>query len=181
MGDAGTSNDPSWGSGLSLTLRDSRVLRDELLSTDDWDAATTRFAERHREYYGALHRLESWVTRLFFDFGPEADVARVRALPKLMFGGGPDLVGLGPDSPSDEAARRELFGESRDDMGLLYWLAGRRGGLALLARLARTRGALKALSAASWCGSKLTHAWRRIRPRTGQAPAAASSEVSHPA
>lgn len=181
LGDAGTANDPSWGSGLSLTLRDARVLRDELLNTDDWDAATARFAARHQEYYAALHRLESWVTRLFFDFGPEADVARVRALPKLMFGGGPDLVGLGPESPSDEAARRELFGDSRDDVSLLYWLAGRQGGLALLARLARTRGALQALSAASWCGSLLTHAWRRIWPKAAPAATATSSEVSHPA
>jgi 2-polyprenyl-6-methoxyphenol hydroxylase-like FAD-dependent oxidoreductase len=40
VGDAAASNDPSFGCGLSLTLRDVRVLRDKLLAQDDWDAAT---------------------------------------------------------------------------------------------------------------------------------------------
>lgn len=30
LGDTATSSDPSWGQGLSLTLRDARVLRDHL-------------------------------------------------------------------------------------------------------------------------------------------------------
>jgi 2-polyprenyl-6-methoxyphenol hydroxylase-like FAD-dependent oxidoreductase len=33
LGDATACSDPSWGCGLALTLRDVRVLRDELLAT----------------------------------------------------------------------------------------------------------------------------------------------------
>ena len=39
IGDAAAASDPVWGSGLSLTLRDARVLRDHLLANADWRAA----------------------------------------------------------------------------------------------------------------------------------------------
>ena len=45
VGDAAASNDPSHGQGLSLTLRDVRVLRDRLLSHQDWQAAGDAYAE----------------------------------------------------------------------------------------------------------------------------------------
>ena len=41
IGDAAAASDPVWGSGLSLTLRDVRVLRDHLLANTDWHAAAT--------------------------------------------------------------------------------------------------------------------------------------------
>jgi 2-polyprenyl-6-methoxyphenol hydroxylase-like FAD-dependent oxidoreductase len=44
VGDAAASTDPSWG--LSLTLRDARVLRDALLANDDWDGQQLRFGAR---------------------------------------------------------------------------------------------------------------------------------------
>ncbi|MGA6973031.1 MAG: FAD-dependent monooxygenase [Candidatus Binatus sp.] len=37
VGDAAAASDPCWGQGLSLTLRDARVLRDSLLADEDWD------------------------------------------------------------------------------------------------------------------------------------------------
>ena len=61
VGDAAAANDPCWGCGLSLTLRDVRVLRDALLASDDWDAACRRYAAEHDRYYGALHRITSWL------------------------------------------------------------------------------------------------------------------------
>jgi 2-polyprenyl-6-methoxyphenol hydroxylase-like FAD-dependent oxidoreductase len=34
VGDAAAVSDPSWGQGLSMTLRDVRVLRDQLLASE---------------------------------------------------------------------------------------------------------------------------------------------------
>jgi hypothetical protein len=58
-GDAAAASDPTWAQGLSLTLRDVRVLRDQLLMNDDWEAAHA-YATEHDQYYGALHRIEGW-------------------------------------------------------------------------------------------------------------------------
>jgi hypothetical protein len=40
IGDAASTSDPTWGQGMSLTLRDLRLLSDRLLAEEDWDAAT---------------------------------------------------------------------------------------------------------------------------------------------
>jgi 2-polyprenyl-6-methoxyphenol hydroxylase-like FAD-dependent oxidoreductase len=113
IGDAAAASDPCWGSGLALTLRDVRVLRDRLLATSDWDAAAAEYAREHDRYYGALHRLHGWMRELLYEVGPEADTRRARALPLLAKEPErrPDLLGLGPEAPGDEAARRRLFGE----------------------------------------------------------------------
>ncbi|MGE0607333.1 MAG: FAD-dependent oxidoreductase [Pirellulales bacterium] len=175
IGDAARSNDPSWGSGLSLALRDVRVLRDELLAQDDWQEAIEKFAIRHEAYYSSIHRLEDWLASLFFDFGPAADAARARVLPKIMFGGGPDLIGLGPDSPSDEAARVTLFGHGGDP-GWLYWLAGR--GMAAMARLVKIPGAARALSAMGWCFGQTIGLFMRPTPAVVAAPKGQSAETN---
>src|SRR5262245_16187019 len=47
VGDAAATNDPTWGQGLSCTVRDVRVLRDQLLHHNDWDAAGHAYAEEH--------------------------------------------------------------------------------------------------------------------------------------
>ncbi len=116
IGDAAASSDPTWGCGLSLTLRDVRVLSERLLASDDWDAAIHAYAEEHDRYYGRLHRIEGWLSQVFFDVGPEADArrngvfARALADPRCI----PDVVGQGPDAPCDEAARLRLFGADPD-------------------------------------------------------------------
>ena len=113
VGDAAATSDPSWGCGLSLTLRDVRALRDCLLATDDWHAAAHAYAQQHDRYYGALHRVEDWLTRMMYETGPVADQRRAHALPRLAKepGRAPDLQGLGPETPSDEEARRRFFAE----------------------------------------------------------------------
>jgi len=55
IGDAAAASDPTWGQGLSLTLRDVRVLRDFLLADENWDLAASAYADEHDRYYGALH------------------------------------------------------------------------------------------------------------------------------
>ena len=117
IGDDAAASDPSFGCGLSLALRDARVLRDRLLAAGtgagDWEAAGHGYAAEHDRHYGAIRRIIGWFTTLFCDPRPEAEAARARALPRLAEDPkrSIDLIGLGPDAPSDEAARRRLLGE----------------------------------------------------------------------
>lgn len=110
IGDAAATSDPTWGCGLSSALKDVRTLRDQLLSHEDWDAAAHAYAELHDRAYGVLHRIEDWYTQLMFAVGPEADERRARAFSRQRMDI-PDIVGLGPESPHDEGARRRFFGE----------------------------------------------------------------------
>ncbi|MEX3686564.1 FAD-dependent oxidoreductase [Paraburkholderia sp. BR14263] len=115
IGDAAAASDPSWGCGLSLTLRDVRVLLDRLLANDDWEAAAHAYAFEHDRYYGALHRVLDWLTQLLYERGASADERRARILPCFAMepDRAPDLPGLGPETPSDEEARRRFFVEDR--------------------------------------------------------------------
>ena len=113
VGDAAAASDPAWGCGLSLTLRDVRVLRDRLAESDDWPAAADAYAREHDQYYSAMHRVETWLATMLFDTGRDADQRRARAL--LLLAREPDrvldIVALGPETPSDETARRRFFAE----------------------------------------------------------------------
>jgi 2-polyprenyl-6-methoxyphenol hydroxylase-like FAD-dependent oxidoreductase len=113
VGDAAASNDPSFGCGLSLTLRDARVLVDLLRSSEDWSAAADAYAEEHDRHYGVIHRLTGWARALLYNPSPAAAAMREIALPRLAADRtrGLDIIGTGPDFPSDEATRRRFFGE----------------------------------------------------------------------
>lgn len=112
IGDAAGASDPAFGCGLSLTLRDVRVLRDVLLEHHDWNRAAGFYAARHDAYVAALKRITAWRTMLSYTPGPEANAlcaraqAALRADPSRM----PDIQGWGPDAPSDDRAGRLLFG-----------------------------------------------------------------------
>ena len=114
IGDASGHSDPTWGQGLSLTLRDTRVLRDKLLESDDWDAAGDAYAREQHSYFSMTRTIEDWFTQFFYETGPEADERRGRAFgliaqdPTRI----PDHLQSGPDSaPLDDAAKRRFFGE----------------------------------------------------------------------
>jgi 2-polyprenyl-6-methoxyphenol hydroxylase-like FAD-dependent oxidoreductase len=113
IGDAAATSDPSWGQGLSLTVRDVRVLRDCLLSHENWDEAGHAYAEAHDRHYGVIHRVEHWLSQMFFETGPAAEARRARALP--LIAQDPtralDHVVSGPELPLDETVRRRFFGE----------------------------------------------------------------------
>jgi menaquinone-9 beta-reductase len=113
LGDAAGSNDPVWGQGMSLALRDARVLRDCLLSSEDWDAAGHGYAAERDRYYSAVHTVTRWFARLNFDRGEVADARRARALP--LIGQEPDRMpdhlNSGPDLPAGDLVRRRYFGE----------------------------------------------------------------------
>ena len=113
IGDAAAASDPSWGQGLSLTLRDVRVLRDHLLANRDWDAAGHAYAKEHDRHYGVIHTVDNWHAQMFLAIGPEAEAVRARALPLIAQDETrvPDHVYSGPDLPADETVRRRFFGE----------------------------------------------------------------------
>ncbi len=113
VGDAAAATDPTWGRGLSRTLRDVRLLRDRLLAEADWNHAAEAYARDHDDFYGRMRRLEAMETTLLFERGEEADRRRKRAFelfaqdPSRV----PDATGLGPEAPSDDMARARYFGE----------------------------------------------------------------------
>ncbi len=79
IGDAAATSDPAFGQGLSLTVRDVRVLRDKLLETNDWDAAGHAYADEHDRYFAVARKVEDWFRSLFLEQGPDADSRRSRA------------------------------------------------------------------------------------------------------
>ena len=110
LGEAAATPDPTWGQGLSLSLKDARVLRDQLLSHDNWDEAGDAYAGEHDQYYGVIHTMELWQTQLLLETGPDADARRqktfaawqedrTRGLDVLMSGPGPTLDEADPDRP----------------------------------------------------------------------------------
>src|SRR5271154_6708919 len=113
IGDAAASNDPSFGCGLSLTLRDVRVLADRLLASDDWSGAADDYAEEHDRHYGVIHRLTGWARALFYHPSLIAAPVRESALARLVADRtrNLDIIGIGPDFPCDEVTRRRFFGE----------------------------------------------------------------------
>ena len=113
IGDAAAASDPSFGEGLSLTVRDTRVLRDRLLSHDDWEAAGHAYAEERTRYYHILHTFTEWFGQMFYELGPEAEARRAKAMPLIAQDETriPDHLFCGPDLPLDDVVRRRFFGE----------------------------------------------------------------------
>lgn len=116
LGDAAGANDPSMGHGLSLAFRDALELRNQLLSTHDWDVAIQDYATVRSTYYAVLRAHTAWQTHLWLDVGPDADARRARANraaeldPPLMGFG--SLIARGPDGVTlSEEARAHFFGE----------------------------------------------------------------------
>lgn len=115
VGDAASSNDPSWGQGLSLALRDARVLSEELIANEDWNRSAHRYAERHDQDYSAVRNVTGWFYDVFQRLGPEADERRARALPLIASDPTriPDTLFSGPDFPLADDARARFFGEDQ--------------------------------------------------------------------
>jgi 2-polyprenyl-6-methoxyphenol hydroxylase-like FAD-dependent oxidoreductase len=113
IGDAAASNDPTWGQGVSLTLRDVRVLRDLLVDTSDWESACHDYAREHDRYYGVMHEVTKAFEAMFLRAGPEADARRGRALPAAAQNPMrvPDQLFSGPDLPWNNDVLRVFFAE----------------------------------------------------------------------
>ena len=113
VGDAASTNDPTFGQGMPMTLRDARVLRDTLLAHSDWDLAGHEYARQHDMYFQNCRRVCGWLRTLFQDPAPEAQALRQRAMPKIAedLTRVPDHLFGGPDLPADETVRARFFGE----------------------------------------------------------------------
>jgi len=113
IGDAAASTDPTWGQGLSLTLRDAGVVAEKLIASQDWDAAGQAYAREHDDYLNSAITVHGWLFDFFFELGPDADARRVRALPLLAREPErmPDHIVSGPDLPCDDSVRRRFFAE----------------------------------------------------------------------
>ena len=113
IGDAAGASDPSWGQGLSLTLRDARVLAEKLLCTEDWPAAAQLYASVRDAYFNAERIVGQWAFDLLFQRGSGADQRREHALPLLAAEPDrfPDHFFSGPELPCDDDVRKRFFGE----------------------------------------------------------------------
>lgn len=114
LGDAAGASDPSWGQGLSLTLRDARVLGENLLRSVDWRAAADTYAETRASYFQTERIVGQWFFDLFFQRGEDADRRREKALQLLAAEPErvPDHFFGGPELPCDDDVRRRFFGET---------------------------------------------------------------------
>jgi 2-polyprenyl-6-methoxyphenol hydroxylase-like FAD-dependent oxidoreductase len=80
IGDAAGHNDPIIGQGLSITLRDVRLVSELLLSHDDWSPATfAPYAEERRERMRRLRFVAALDSSLESEFGAAAVARRARA------------------------------------------------------------------------------------------------------
>ena len=113
LGDAAATTDPTYGQGLSFSLRGARALRDELTNDSDWELAGHRYAEQHQRSFRACHAVERWVRTLFQDPAQEAAALRARAMPLIAEDPTrvPDHIFSGPDLPLSEQVRARFFGE----------------------------------------------------------------------
>ena len=113
LGDAASTSDPTFGQGMSTTLRDARVLRDALLGQSDWDQAGHEYACSHDVYFQKEFKVCGWLRTLFQDPSPQAQALRQRAMPKIAedLSRVPDHLFSGPDLPVDDSVRARLFGE----------------------------------------------------------------------
>jgi len=113
IGDAAAASDPTWGQGLSLTLRDARVLRDQLLGTEDWETAGHAYAREHDRHTEVSHAVNLWFAEFYLGTGPQADARRARALPLIAEDPSrqPDAGFSGPDIPVNDAVKKRFFAE----------------------------------------------------------------------
>jgi 2-polyprenyl-6-methoxyphenol hydroxylase-like FAD-dependent oxidoreductase len=110
IGDASSASDPSWGQGMSLALRDARVLGDALLQESDWDSAGHAYAREHDRYFAVVRTFDNLNARLFLWHGAAGDAHRAKLLP--IVAKDPSLLQFhGPDFPPSDEAIRLLSGE----------------------------------------------------------------------
>jgi 2-polyprenyl-6-methoxyphenol hydroxylase-like FAD-dependent oxidoreductase len=118
IGDAAGWNDPIIGQGLTISIRDSRLVAEALLASPSWDTSTFEpYATERTERLRRLRATAEAVTRLRATFGPEglarrkAAFARFAADPSARLPIAGSLVGpfaLPPEAFTREAADRML-------------------------------------------------------------------------
>jgi 2-polyprenyl-6-methoxyphenol hydroxylase-like FAD-dependent oxidoreductase len=102
VGDAAGWNDPINGQGLSIALRDVRIVTEALQSTSSWSPALFMdFANERRERMSNLRFAGKVSSKLKNEFGPDAVKARVRAQARMteqpMLGLAQAIIMIGPE------------------------------------------------------------------------------------
>ena len=120
VGDAAGYNDPLIGQGLSLALRDTRVLSEILLTAERWSPESLLpYAEERRKRSHRVRFTAGMMAALYASFGPEGAARRRRFLSRLPdpdFRGRalPACLAVGPDRSPDwaytEDFRTEVLG-----------------------------------------------------------------------
>jgi 2-polyprenyl-6-methoxyphenol hydroxylase-like FAD-dependent oxidoreductase len=84
IGDAAGYNDPIIGQGLSITLRDARMVGEILTATTDWTAERfAPYASERRERLRRLRASAEFATTLNARFEPQDVVRRARAIERI--------------------------------------------------------------------------------------------------
>ncbi|MBK8958480.1 MAG: FAD-dependent monooxygenase [Proteobacteria bacterium] len=84
LGDAAGFTDPILGQGLSVTLRDARMVRDILLASDDWrPQAFASYGQTRHEGTRRIAQATRFAARLFARFDADGVGARARALARM--------------------------------------------------------------------------------------------------
>jgi 2-polyprenyl-6-methoxyphenol hydroxylase-like FAD-dependent oxidoreductase len=109
IGDAAGTSDPSWGSGLSRTLRDVRLLRDALVSGVNWARAADQYASQHDEFWERLRDVERLSAKALMSVGPDGAARRGRALEILDRVPELEVWTYGPEARCDDAVRTDLL------------------------------------------------------------------------
>jgi menaquinone-9 beta-reductase len=106
VGDAAGWNDPINGQGLSIALRDVRIVSEALRSTSDWSPdAFTDYANERRVRMSNLRFAGRVSSKLKNEFGPGAVESRVRARARMvdqpMLGLAQAIIMIGPEHAPD--------------------------------------------------------------------------------
>ncbi len=126
LADAAGWDDPITGQGLSISLRDVRVLSDLLLASDDWTpAALAPYAVERSERMRRLRFASAMTAHLANEFGPDADRRRTevheRALADRSVGLARFAAMVGPENLPAEAftpsAWAQVFEDGRQPVG----------------------------------------------------------------
>lgn len=112
IGDAAGYNDPIIGQGLSIAVRDARLVAEALLAEPDWSPTTFEgYATERTERMRRLRATAETVTRLRCDFSPEGKQRRAAAFSRIAADPAarlPIAAGLlGPHNLPPEAFTRE--------------------------------------------------------------------------
>jgi 2-polyprenyl-6-methoxyphenol hydroxylase-like FAD-dependent oxidoreductase len=84
LGDAAGYNDPIIGQGLSLALRDTRVLVELLLGEREWSCGQLMpYADERRERLRRVRLTAALMAEIFATFGPSATARRARVISRL--------------------------------------------------------------------------------------------------
>lgn len=109
LGDAAGYNDPIIGQGLSISLRDVRIVSELLLGSETWDSALFQpYVEERAERMRRLRVAATMDSIVHAEFGPEATARKLRIManPALAMARGASMVGpelLPAEAFSEEA------------------------------------------------------------------------------